>query len=272
MNEQEFKEFKNKNNEPLMDGEQNSSQVKKYFDKFRENLESKRMVRNIQVNGVYLPKDIFSNHSGFGGGVEVWDRYHIGDTKIAQYMSPRRLTSSYKLRDSIHYNLCGELAVINALGIGIEYGFVKFAEMAGGTEILNTNMTTSGYVLANLISKIDGGKYSVPEIPRNSFGIHNPVTMYKMTWNKDIIISLVNIDTYKYGNLRDINVSRHSVAHWVWVQKVFEYDGNSFVRVYNPYMNREEIYSWEIFESAYRQTRGNTSKWLSVYAKKMSNL
>jgi hypothetical protein len=43
-------------------------------------------------------------------------------------------------------------------------------------------------------------------------------------------------------------------------------DDNPLVRVYNPYMNREEVYDWNTFSDAYFSTAGNYKHNTSVVA------
>ncbi|RYZ32204.1 MAG: hypothetical protein EOO72_15665 [Myxococcaceae bacterium] len=51
--------------------------------------------------------------------------------------------------------------------------------------------------------------------------------------------------------------STKAVAHWVNVRAVEDNGkGGWTVRVYNPFENREEIYSWEDFEASWGKNGG----------------
>lgn len=258
---------------PQIDGE--SGLLEKFKRVFKKSFEKKQeqnyeqILSDILTYGVHIPKDTILTHSGFGYGVRVWDKYRYFESTVAQYMSPYMITQNTRLRNSVHYNLCGELAVMASTGADISDGLNKFATLSGGTDIINNNKTTSAYILANFITALSFIKYDVPEIPRNSIAIKEYETFDIALNSGDIIIALVNIDISREGNLRGMNESSRKVAHWVWVQKVFMIEDRKFVRVYNPYMNREEIYSYERFLSSYAQTYGNTSTYLSVYAKRI---
>ena len=49
--------------------------------------------------------------------------------------------------------------------------------------------------------------------------------------------------------------TNNPTAHWIEVQDVITTkEGETYVRVYNPYMNREEIYDEETFMAAWEST------------------
>lgn len=72
-------------------------------------------------------------------------------------------------------------------------------------------------------------------------------------------MALVNIYTIQDGKLDSVADSSNAASHWVTILDVTEtFNGETLVRVYNPYYNQEEIYTWETFSEAWADTEGNT--------------
>lgn len=93
------------------------------------------------------------------------------------------------------------------------------------------------------------------------------------------VVALVNTDSSlpvsDYGNLTSVDATTKNhgnpTAHWVTVLDVVEPpEGPKIVRVYNPYMNQEEFYTWDTFTDALSQTRGNTTQYGLVIAEPTS--
>ena len=78
--------------------------------------------------------------------------------------------------------------------------------------------------------------------------------------NGNKIIALVNIDKNNEGGLNAKDDTNDPTAHWIEVQDVITTkEGENYVRVYNPYMNREEIYDEKTFMDAWEKT-GDTKE------------
>jgi len=254
-----------------------------------------------EEGGMYTPAGHFLDFSGFAEGYREWsegevDRNQLGYYVLdgdesdpieerlphaAQYMSPRLITKNGNLMNSIHNNLCGELAVIAALGLDLAEGLNLFAEIEissddrniyrGGVEgawtpvlgadILNDGSVGTTYLtLVNFIDHATNGKYTGTKHSSNNnqeeFGSVDYLKESIQNGNK--VIALVNIDTVNDGNLRAMDDTNDPVAHWIEVQDVITTkEGETYVRVYNPYMNREEIYDEETFMAAW-ETTGET--------------
>jgi hypothetical protein len=243
-----------------------------------------------EEGGMYTPAGHFLDYSGFAEGYREWsegevDRNHKGyyilggnesDTieerlpDAAQYMSPRLLTGNQHLIDSIHYYLCGELSVIAALGLDIEEGMNIFANTKDYDDrILNhPDRETYASELENFINEAGRGQFNDAYTKSGDNAIDTPEEFIEHLEAGDKVIALVNIDGNQDGQLMSMDESGRDISHWVWVQDIIptKEDDKPLVRVYNPYMNREEVYDWDTFAGAYEHTRGNDSMNLTVVA------
>ncbi|NOJ95468.1 SH3 domain-containing protein [Corallococcus coralloides] len=152
----------------------------------------------------------------------------------------------------VHYNLCGPLAVGASLGMSPKEALTAFAATSAG--ILNSGTTTTATPLETVYEARGGttgytsGEASMPA----------PEDMARMLDDGKALIALVNIDTKGAdGMLTSYGDSTKAVAHWVNVRAVEENgNGDWTVRVYNPFENREEIYSWDDFEASWGTNGG----------------
>jgi hypothetical protein len=197
----------------------------------------------------------------------------------AQYLDVNELAEFGRYWPRYHFNLCGELAVIAALDLDLKEGLLLFKKVNGyeplnadgtkwgsisGEDILNDrNKTTSGYTLANFFEKASGGALEA------SFKAGNikAEEMANMLNEGKSLVALVNIDGNQDGRLDALDQSGDAIAHWVTVLDVVEPpEGPALVRVYNPYMNREEVYTWDTFQDGWAHTEGNTTQYGLVVA------
>jgi hypothetical protein len=66
----------------------------------------------------------------------------------------------------------------------------------------------------------------------------------------EAVIALVSLDT-RSGYLADGDIAGDA-AHWVSILQTIEREnGEGIVRVYNPYLNREEWYGWDDFRNSW---------------------
>ncbi|MHA7634193.1 SH3 domain-containing protein [Corallococcus sp. M7] len=152
----------------------------------------------------------------------------------------------------VHYNLCGPLAVGASLGMSPKEALTAFGATSAG--ILNGGGTTTAtpletvYEARGWTTGYTSGEASMPA----------PEDMARMLDDGKALIALVNIDTKGAdGMLTFFDDSTKAVAHWVNVRAVEENgNGDWTVRVYNPFENREEIYSWDDFEESWGKNGG----------------
>jgi hypothetical protein len=192
-----------------------------------------------------------------------------------------------------HYNLCGEIVVMVSVGeTDLERGLRKFDEITTyqcaeyneksgkcvksykkGSQILqDRNQGTSGYTLTRFYDAYGwDSAYKTGEL--------DPGEMADLLREDKDVLALVNINTgefpldkeVSYGEVisleKTLEVHSGEAAHWVKIQDVIEMpNGETYVRVYNPIQNREELYSWETFKQAWAQTKGNNCRYGYVVA------
>jgi hypothetical protein len=249
--------------------------------------------------GPYIPENHILDYSGFGEGYNpngpygsvYWDQFryqHASKPNVAQNMSPDLLVSEEvqskvgDLKTAYNANLCGQLAVIAALGFDLKEAMGIFArldlrgydeefnynnEVSNGYEILQEDITTSYLTLMDYIDVLSDGKFKTELRRKGKDPLNTPEKFAEQINSGNVVIACVTIDTSKEGQLMDMESSSTDTAHWVWVQEIIptKEDDNPLVRVYNPYMNREEIYDWETFSGAHEAT-SNNSDFLSIVA------
>ncbi|MCP3137597.1 SH3 domain-containing protein [Pyxidicoccus xibeiensis] len=204
--------------------------------------------------GVVVTSPFLGVDSDVGRGrVGQWSRYIEPKSNAAQYFNLAKVFG--KGWEVIHNNLCGPLAVAASLGLTPQQALTLFK---------NSNVPFSETSLKNE-STTDGGElgkmFTAAGWTSETQAKHQlPEELMMFLEDGKQLIALVNIDTKGAdGRLRDMSVSTKQVAHWVNVRAV-EQDANGewMVRVYNPFENREEVYSWSTFEASWSKTAGNT--------------
>ncbi|NNC09347.1 hypothetical protein HJC10_41865, partial [Corallococcus exiguus] len=205
--------------------------------------------------GVVAEHPFLGVDSSLGNGqVGEWLDSALQEGSAAQYLDLQKVLGPGWIQE--HYNQCGPLAVGASLGMSPKEALTLFKDSDGATSasILNGGGTTRGSTLAKVYESMGwttdytAGEASIPK----------PEDMARMLDDGKALIALVNIDTKGAdGMLRDFDESTKTVAHWVNVRAV-EDNGNGdwTVRVYNPFENREEIYSWDDFEASWEKNGG----------------
>jgi hypothetical protein len=187
------------------------------------------------------------------GQVGQWSRYAVQEGAAAQYLNLQEIFGEGW--PTTHYNLCGPLAVGASLGLTPQQSLTLFRDSNGdvsearlkGRGTTNNADLEKMYAAAGWTAEYTAGAMTRPE------------DMARFLSEGKQLVALVNIDTGGGvdGMLRDFDDSTKTVAHWVNVRAV-ERDANGewMVRVYNPFQNREEVYSWDEFEASWNKTGG----------------
>ncbi|MGD8456669.1 MAG: LysM domain-containing protein [Anaerolineales bacterium] len=240
-----------------------------------------------EEGGMYTPVGHFLNHSGFAEGYREWEQgeegyntkgYYVlierGDPpeltmpSAAQFMSPYLLTGNPELINTNHNNLCGQLAVIAALGLGIGEGIELFAYIDDYTFNIIKDPEEGTYAsdLEKFINAVGDDRFDTAYTKKGDDAINTPEEFKKNLESGNKVICLVNINGNDNGKLAGVGSSR-DISHWISVQDVITTkDNKTLVRVYNPYMNREEVYDWDTFSSAYAITTESSVANISVVA------
>lgn len=192
------------------------------------------------------------------GKVGQWLKYTANPAaeSAAQYLNLRTLFGGDWPK--VHNNLCGPLAVGASLGKTIQQALTLFKESVSA-DVLKGGGVTSGaqlmamYTAAGWTSEYRGSQMTKPE------------DMSRLLAEGKQLTALVNIHTTasENGMLNPLDMgSRQTrVAHWVDVLSVEETpNGDWMVRVYNPFENREEVYSWNDFQAAWADTYGGKNE------------
>jgi hypothetical protein len=187
------------------------------------------------------------------GQVGQWSRYAVQEGSAAQYLNLEKVFGEGW--PQTHYNLCGPLAVGASLGMTPQQALALFRDSNGAvseTKLKGRGTTEGGDLMRMYEAAGWTAEYKAGQLPQ-------PEDMARLLAEGKQLIAVVNIDTSpsKDGMLRDFDDSTKQVAHWVNVRSVEEgANGEWMVRVYNPFENREEVYSWADFEASWNKTGG----------------
>jgi hypothetical protein len=228
-----------------------------------------------------VPSGLTSNQSRaeYGWGVAgEWLEYQ-GSPNAAQYLNLEAMFGAGY--PQVNFNLCGPLAVLPALGEPLLAGLRSYDGLTQvyrdkgnttGAEVLRTGETTWSsdlrllYQAAGWSAEV-GGHY--PDATPTAEEM--AVTLRQRLDDGLSVNGLANIDgSDGSGRLRPVgDGAPDNDAHWVRVL-AFERvsSGESIVLVYNPYHNREEVYSWETFQAAWRDTEENNRNYIMVAAQR----
>ena len=188
---------------------------------------------------------------GYGDGVAGWAAFHTSGA--AQMLNLQALFRSMGFSEedcayyaSRHTELCGELAVMHALGVSLEEGFARFVGLGEefASILANPDMGTRAEQLKDFIESFSDcgwsaeyGEMSLEDIEADIHQNYQP-------------IALVTIDGS--GNV----AQNGCTAHWIHVTEVDYHEDR--VYFYNPICNSEEQWvSINDFNAARAQTPGN---------------
>jgi hypothetical protein len=178
--------------------------------------------------------------------VDGWERYNTSGA--AQYLNLELLFKDLGFGDHTeyanpHFNLCGELAVMEAVGASLEDGFRMFGEMGEYYQsILQApDRETSSRDLEDFFDQFGW------DAERKSGQGEDDLEVQLMAGKS--VLALVTIDN-------GLVSGDGTISHWVRVKNI---DDESVI-IYNPYSNREEIVDLETFMSSWdnvKETPGN---------------
>jgi hypothetical protein len=167
-------------------------------------------------------------------------------------------------RSNPHFNLCGQLTIAATLGIDPIDGLARFSELlpdyaAGdytdGSRILgDPRMGTSPQDLSDFMELYDWTGEPIGYASDTQAWVDRPPTLAEISNRLErgqAVIALVALDTRStYLTPNDVP---GDAAHWVSiVQTIQTRSGEEIVRVYNPFMNREEWYTWQDMQDSWQ--------------------
>lgn len=190
------------------------------------------------------------------GQVGQWNQYAVQLGNAAQYLNLERMFGTGEGWPKMHFNLCGPLAVGASLGLGPLEALTLFKDISTqSADKLKGQGTTTD---TNLIRMYEAARWTATDSNQEM----QPQELARYLANGQQLVALVNIDTEgANGMLRPLDDSTKKVAHWVNVRAVDQAaNGEWVVRVYNPFHNREEVYSWSEFKEAWQQTQAKNDE------------
>lgn len=212
--------------------------------------------------------------NGFGQGPRSWEDYTADNANAAQYFRLRELAyewgwdehEEYGASNGVHYNLCGQLAVIGAVGDTLPDGLSLFNDIVfktssdevrdHGEDVLKENRSTWYYHLRDFLREYGWEAGS-------STGDVSLEDLISDLRGGEAVVALVNLDTWT--EVLVPGEGDRYTAHWVTVLQVLRtVDGRDAVRVYNSFQNREEYYTWDRFHAVWEETDGNSSVCMRV--------
>jgi len=211
------------------------------------------------------------------GQVGDFQKYEVQQGSAAQYLKVSQIIPGQGYANN-HYNLCGELSVGSMLGISPSAAIKLYAQTGkdglfpgeitkkDGTKVPGGGNTTG---FSDLMAMIKQGGWSADMQNGSAKGpALTPQQMSDMLDSGKGMVALVNIDTKNAdGMLRPVADGQKNVAHWVRIMDVTTNpNGQTYVRVFNPYQNSEEVYSWEDFNKSWSSTAGNNTQYGLIVA------
>ena len=212
--------------------------------------------------------------SDYGRGVEgEWADLQASNANAAQYLDLFALLGRGFPRS--HFNLCGELTVCAILDLELDAGLKQFRDTPSGADILaSKGHGTSGPQLSRFIKAATDDEMTA-EFTRAASSsrpipVLEPEGMLEALNKGGLMVTLINIEGFRNnGLLKPVDESRKTIAHWVAVIDVSALrDGEHLIRVYNPFQNQEEIYTWPHFKASWDKTDGNFSRYGVVLAER----
>jgi hypothetical protein len=150
----------------------------------------------------------------------------------------------------LHHNLCGEFCVAALASCDVIPLLMQWlASYPRARDILAEDRGTS---IPDLQSMLDvlGLKYEY----YRSVGSTSPVTPTYVRRKLDAgMLAIVFTGVTPYGVVK----SRSPIRHWVAVEDIVRVAGSGWLRVYNPFTNREETYRFdEVYDLPSRDSIG----------------
>ncbi|MFN2149395.1 MAG: C39 family peptidase [Anaerolineales bacterium] len=206
-------------------------------------------------------RDYGINTLGYGDGLEPWEAYWAGGavqnlnlSLLFQLMGDPDY-AQYAVK---HSNLCGILAVMEALGVSLEEGFARWKDLGDGfvDVLMNGGKGTEDWQLERYINAFSDYGWGAQVA---SLSIR---ALPDLLDRNEQVIALVTIDTTlgANGTVSD----EGQVSHWVHIISM----NDEIVRYYNPYTNCEQTVGVNDFEQAWETTPGNTGRFTAVVGSK----
>ncbi|NRD55445.1 MULTISPECIES: SH3 domain-containing protein [Corallococcus] len=218
--------------------------------------QTQKLFSGVQSGGEVPEHSFLGTASTLGRGkAGEWREFAVHPHSAAQYLNLNSMWGGDWR--TVHKNLCGPLAVGASMGVLPQEALTRFAASNGDISegLLNTGYTTGK---DDLIPMYTAEKWTTDYSSGDALP---PEDFARFLADGKSLVALVNINP----DGADGMLRAGGTAHFVNVRAVEENgNGDWMVRVYNPYQNREEVYSWKDFKASWTQTEGNNAYGLLI--------
>jgi len=145
---------------------------------------------------------------------------------------------------SRHTELCGELAVMHALGVSLEEGFARFVGLGEEFAAILANSNRGSFDF-ELVAFIDAFSDHGWRNTNMTFNDAEQIGNYISTGGT--VIALVDLDTASGSIIADGNS-----AHWIHIINV----KGDIIEIFDPYTNSQYSMSTSVFEESWASPTG----------------
>lgn len=193
--------------------------------------------------------------------IEDFSPYHQEGEKVQQYLD---LSSLGAVRNTRKTNLCGFLVVRQIVQKPLDIFFQTLSNKTDwvGEYVRTANAPINQYQVQELLKAFGyeatfERAYQPEKCPKED--THSGVTLCVLRgWlARGYVIALANLDKETGLVLsRSYRQVTSNTPHWFLILQVIDSDdGNIYIRIYNPFQNREEIYFWPDFYATWQANR-----------------
>ncbi len=146
-----------------------------------------------------------------------------------------------------HYKLCGEFCCATVAGVNIYDLLNKWMERRSDVadRVLTEHVGTSPYELRGILSMFDITGTTIDSW--KSRDQLTPGRLHEMLASGKVAITGVRVGNVKQGRLDP----DQPVDHWVVLEDLLPVGTSGWVRLYNPYLNQEEVYPYDTFMTCF---------------------
>jgi hypothetical protein len=190
---------------------------------------------------------------GYNDSQGDWQTYHLGP--LAEYVDIGRILE-LESGTRAGTNICGPLAVLAGSGYSLAEGLRLLSGNASMRDKMVANQTMQPQDIISMFQTL-----GIPaRVGDPVFSNNRPPTPedLKAALRNGPIIALVVANESKGGLLeRQTDSGAGQVPHYVKVLDVFTgTDGQTYVQLYNPMNNQEEVYNFYDFKESWNNTLG----------------
>jgi len=158
----------------------------------------------------------------------------------------------------IHYNLCGEFCAATLLGVDIIPLLSRWKSVYSAADGILRNGIGTGLADLETIFKMYNRKFDEYQFTLN---VTSPARLLKLLENGRKYLCGVAIFKAN-GKLAGSVSTDKTTRHWIVLEDVIPVGNSGWVRIYNPFRNREEVYEFNLFLQSVGQF--NNGLWVDM--------